>query len=1114
MNWLKEVFESSCGAKMRILTLVVRNLAYYRRLHVGVVAGVAVGTAVLVGALCAGDSVRHSLKLIADYRLGRTDVALASGERYFRAALADEFAAKLKADAAAALQLRGVAINPETDARINVADVIGVDGAFWRFGPGAGFGDLADDEAVLSAKTAERLGLRVGDALVLKMEKLDAMPRDTPMAVDDAAVTARLKVKAVAGDDQFGRFSLKANQVAPYNVFVSRKWLAARMKIADRANLMLAGGRTDTRITGEEAGKGLADVWQLADAGLEVRELPAIGMLELRSSRVFLDAAVTETALAALPGARGVFTYFVNRVTKGDAQSPYGFVSAPGEPLVATNMRPDEIVINEWLAEDVGAHVGDTVTVSYYVFGPARELMETNSSFTVRSIVPISGPAADGDLMPQFPGLADAGSCKDWKPGVPVNLSQIRKKDEDYWAKYRGTPRAFVTLEAAQKMWRNRFGDLTALRCPAQGTSVSNLTQTLRSRLDPVSVSLVIRPVRAEGDKATAQAMDFGELFISLSIFIVAAALMLTGLLFILAAENRTEEMGLLLALGFTPKKVRRMFMGEGVFLALVGCVIGAGLGLAYNEAVVHGLKTIWRDAVGISSLVSHIEPGSVIGGAVAGMVTAVVAMWISVRRIVHRPIVELQQAGGQAMVMFAGGRRWISVVVAVLSAIGVVVILAKSSGNDAKVAESFFGAGALLLIFGMAASNIALHKMARSAVDGVVRMGTLGARNCGRRRGRSLATIGLLASGVFVVIAVGANRHSVGREVLKRESGTGGFAFYGETAVPVTVDLNTATAREKLGITGPVTGALSVVQMRVREGDDASCLNLNRAQQPRLLGVPATKLAERGSFTFAKTMWGKLPVSEVWGRLEQRLDASTIPGVADQAVLQWTLQKPVGSVVVYTDERGRKLNVKLVGGLENSIFQGSILVSEKLLTEHFPSISGYRAMLVDAPEKSAADADKALSKALRDYGVDLTPAGKRLAEFMAVENTYLSIFLSLGGLGVILGSIGMGIVVLRNILERKTEMAMLRAVGFSRPALQWLVLLEHLVLLGVGFACGMVSALVAVWPSLSSTGAGSAPSAMLVVILAGVAVNGLVWTVLATLPMARADLLAGLRNE
>jgi hypothetical protein len=37
---------------------------------------------------------------------------------------------------------------------------------------------------------------------------------------------------------------------------------------------------------------------------------------------------------------------------------------------------------------------------------------------------------------------------------------------------------------------------------------------------------------------------------------------------------------------------------------------------------------------------------------------------------------------------------------------------------------------------------------------------------------------------------------------------------------------------------------------LRLREGDEASCLNLNRAQTPRLLGVDPNELARRGAFT------------------------------------------------------------------------------------------------------------------------------------------------------------------------------------------------------------------------------------------------------------------------
>ncbi len=142
-----------------------------------------------------------------------------------------------------------------------------------------------------------------------------------------------------------------------------------------------------------------------------------------------------------------------------------------------------------------------------------------------------------------------------------------------------------------------------------------------------------------------------------------------------------------------------------------------------------------------------------------------------------------------------------------------------------------------------------------------------------------------------------------------------------------------------------------------------------------------------------------------------------------------------------------------------------------------------------------------------------LTPTSERLAAFNTVENTYLSIFAMLGGMGLLLGSVGLGVVVLRNVLERRGELALLRAVGFRVRALHWLVFSEHALLLALGLTVGVVSALVAVVPALRTPGT-ETPVVSLALTLAAVLVSGFLWTWGATALALRGPLLKALRNE
>lgn len=1089
-----------------------RSLFFYRKAHLGVIIGAMISTAILVGAFAIGDSVRYSLKKIVLDRLGTTEFALSSGDRFFRAGLADDLSGSLSTAIAPALQTRGVAIAGGGQKRSNDIQVVGVDSRFGKMGGGTAiFDGLAPGEVIVNRPLAARLDIREKDEILLRMEKRDVMPKEAPLSLDSGtSVARRLLVKGIAEDSDFGKFNLRADQLTPDTAFVSLAYLSREMDVEEKANVLLVAGRTGTSLGLSEMKESLKAVWNLSDTGLELRDIPGKNMVELRSNRVFIDPPAASAAQKYDREVTPVLTYFVNEMRSNDRATPYSFVSAPGLPLIPGGMKDDEIVINRWLALDLGVGEGDQIELSYYVLGPRRELQEKRSRFRIISIVPMEGMYTDRDLLPDFPGLSGEENCRDWDPGLPIDLDKIRQKDEDYWDSFGGTPKAFVTLSAAQDMWANRFGDLTAIRFPR--SSLVEVERFLVKELDPDDFGLVFQDVKRQGILAGSQSVDFSQLFLGLSFFIILAALLLTSLLFVFSTENRSQENGLLLALGFTRRSVKRIVLKEGAVLLLIGSLLGGAVGILYNGIVLSALKTVWRGAVGTSALHVHFRFTSLVMGVSIGMAVAFFTLWLVARRQIKQPIAGLQR-GLSRIDTIARKRPRASFWVGSISWLFLLIVLFLADfGRGDQAFVFFFFAGSLFLIGGLAFTNLGLFELGKNT--GSVRLSALhvGIRNNARKRSRSITLVGLLACGLFIVFTVGANRLNSLKNAERRDSGTGGFALFGESSIPILYDLNGQKGKQFYGLDTIVSEKVTYVPFRVKEGDDASCLNLNRVTHPQLIGVVAEELSKREAFTFAKIA-EEVDPNAPWLDLNKKLPDGLIPAVADLSVIVWGLGKSVGDVLTYTDEKGEAFQVKLVGGLANSVFQGNVIISEKNFIEKYPSISGYRLFLIDAPPDETTDVADRLSWALQDQGLDLTPASSRLAEFNTVQNTYLSIFLILGSFGLILGSVGLGIVLWRNVNERRGELALLRAVGYSKRAIRAILLYEHVALLALGVLFGSLAAFLAILPGFLTPGT-EIPYLTILIILVMVCLNGILWTFSAASLATKDDLIPALRKE
>ncbi len=167
--------------------------------------------------------------------------------------------------------------------------------------------------------------------------------------------------------------------------------------------------------------------------------------------------------------------------------------------------------------------------------------------------------------------MTDQDSISNWD--LPFKLvEKVRQQDEDYWDQYRTTPKAFVSLATAKRLWGSRWGTISLVRIPTPpgetASGVAGVTQKLEQQLKPADAGLVFMPVKAQGLAASSGTTPFDALFLGFSFFLIAAAVMLISLLFKLGVEQRAQELGTLGAMGLRSRKIASMLSSEGLLVA------------------------------------------------------------------------------------------------------------------------------------------------------------------------------------------------------------------------------------------------------------------------------------------------------------------------------------------------------------------------------------------------------------------------------------------------------------------------------------------------------------------------------------------------------------------
>lgn len=1130
---------------MNSLRYILASLVHYRRVHLAVAAGVAVATAVITGALIVGDSVRGSLRELTLERLGRIEAVLVAPQP-FREELGNEFAARaadeIAVDAVPLVMTRGtLKTTGRGESRIAAGtSIIGCSAEFWQMGEGGPANEMNGRELALTAPLAKELGVEVGDELLLRLPAAASLPGDSTLAEkEDTIVSRRFKVAAILPSTGIARFSLQPTQRSPRNVFLPLAEVQALLDWQGKANALAVA----------EAGEQLAphdDFWQhlsgvplepkLEDLGLRmepvsISESDEPFALQLTSRAMVLPDYAVQVINEQFAEKRPqeIVTYLANTMKIGKRQIPYSTITGVTStkelgPLFDENGNPlpiarNEIVLSDWAARDLDAKIGDEVVVTYYypetTHGNLREAEPLR--LKLKAIVPLEDAngkatyAADPTLTPELPSVTDQRSISDWD--LPFELvEEIRAQDEDYWDEYSTTPKAFVSLELAKELWHTRWGTVSAVRFPF--TPPDEFSNKLAAALDPAQLGMTWLPVRLQGLQAARGTTAFEGLFLGFSFFLMASALLLVNLLFRLGIEGRAAEIGLLSAVGYSASKLRWLLLAEAAIVALLGACLGVLAGVGYARVMIHGLSTWWVAATVEPFLSLHVNIQSLVLGLAIGLIVAVATTALSLRKTVRLPVRQLMAGDcsdpNEQQWHSRTRLRWVPILLIII-ALGL-TFFAKNLTGEAQ-AGAFFGAGALVLTALLWRLRQRLREQALKTLTSLTLPG-LATRNARRSPSRSIMSVGLAAVASFLIVALSAFR------LAPSDQGTGGYDLFATADKAVLYDLDTSSGREKLGFDDGDESLLASVDVRscrVSDGEDASCLNLYQTTQPRVVGVP-DDLAEEDSFVFSALAPG-VAEAKPWSALDLKLGEdergrNVVPIVLDKNTATYSLHlSGIGARMTIRDGFDQDVTLEVVGLLAGSVLQGDVLVSEANFLRLFPDVAGHRLFLIRCAEQSPEEVAQLLQDRLEDYGFRTQATRQRLADFMAVQNTYLSTFQSLGALGLLLGTLGLAIAQLRSVIERRSELALLRSVGFRPSRLAEMVLGENLVLLLGGLGIGCLAAVVAVLPHWW-LGAADAPWETLAAMLLAVAVAGTIAGGLAIRAAVRAPLVAALRGE
>jgi len=815
----------------------------------------------------------------------------------------------------------------------------------------------------------------------------------------------------------------------------------------------------------------------------------------------FGTAAIPFSTVTGLnPHADYAFGSFTDNITKS--------------PIIG-GIGDDEIIITNYTATRLGAGVGDSVSLNYSVYTSTFRQVFTTATFTVKHVVDLAGKALDPDIMPPFPGIKGKASCADWDPtwiSGDEMRSQMSYEDLDYWLLYGGTPKAYITLDKAKQLWANDLGDITTIK--VKGTNLPQLKSDIGSRLNATilggDAGIGVLPVKANGIESAEGVQLLTETFLSFGVVVMISGIILAVALVGMVMEGRRREIGVLKTLGMKSSQVTRTFALEAFLVSLISSAIGILAGLLIALLCILLTNTLWSNIVEGTTVTLYFTLDTIVAGFVAGFLVSFFAFVLSAHRTSGQLLAgafreEGSRSGARSLalssmilggILMAGGylmpldapsqsaivlagiallllslpfitksrlwRTWAIPISSIVLILAAIVISFTAAGASESVPFVLYFVSGFVIIAALVAL---LYANLRSIASGLSRIFTATGSNNGtlkvaflspaRRAKRTCLAVSLFAIVIFTYLGLSVNiqgqQANVDDMVVRQGAG---YDVMGASSISVRFDLGSQTDRITNGLTNFPANS-SVVQFLTYGQIGGSCSNLKKNLPPRLIGANETFMQESMLRFEAPAGGGQ----STWDALDTVEMDGEVPAIGDSNTVVWILGKGVGDHIAITDERGNEVQLVIVGITENSIFPGSVFISEDNINRLYPTTAEYRLFLFKTPDPPAMVSY--LESNMTAYGMDGTLVEDLARNNLSVEWSYMGLFQALLLLGLLVGIFGLAVSSARAVEERKAEIGTMRAIGFGRSMVMKSLLLESVYIASLGVMIGIVAGLL-----------------------------------------------------